>query len=235
MSQPFNGQVALVAGGTGGLGRALSLAFLAEGATVVVTFRRQQEFDSLQLAAAGHATRLQGHSIDVTDDSAVHQLIAALVAKYGRIDAMINAVGGYEAGMKLWETEPKTFERMLSLNLFSGYVLARASVPAMLRQGHGSIVNVAAATALDPPGAAAAYSASKAAALAMFASLAKDLKGTGVRANSILPGTIDTEANRKAMPDADASKWTNPEDIARVVLFLCSDAAKAIQGATVRV
>jgi NAD(P)-dependent dehydrogenase (short-subunit alcohol dehydrogenase family) len=211
------------------------LAFLAEGAAVAVTFRRQEEFDSLRLAAGGDAARLEGQQIDVTDDGAVQQLVAALVAKHGKLDAMANAVGGYEGGKKLWETQPKTWEQMLSLNLLSGYILARAIAPVMLRQGHGTIVNVAAATALDPPAATAAYTASKAAALAMFASLAKDLKGTGVRANSILPGTIDTEANRKAMPDADFTKWTKPDDIARVVLFLCSDDAKAIHGATIRV
>jgi NAD(P)-dependent dehydrogenase (short-subunit alcohol dehydrogenase family) len=235
MNRVFSGQVALVAGGTGALGRALSLAFLREGATVTVTFRRQEEFDSLRLMAAAHAAQLDGHQLDVTDDGAVRQLIATLLARQRRLDILVNAVGGYEAGKTLWETEPKTFERMMSLNLYPGYILARAVAPAMLRQGRGAIVNVAAATALDPPAAAAAYAASKAAALAMIASLAKDLKGTGVRANSILPGTIDTEANREAMPDSDVSKWTKPEDIARVVLFLCGDAAKAIHGATIRV
>lgn len=235
MTNRFSGQVALVAGGTGGLGKALSLAFLAEGADVAVTFRRQEELGSLRKAAGTDAARLEGHSADVTDADAVRQLVEAIQAKHGRLDALANAVGGYEAGKKLWETEPATFEKMLSLNLFSGYVLARAAAPVMLRQGRGAIVNVAAATALDPPAASAAYTASKAAALAMFASFAKDLKGTGVRANSILPGTIDTEANRRAMPSADFSKWTAPEAIARVVLFLCSDQAGAVHGATIRV
>ena len=148
---------------------------------------------------------------------------------------MVNAVGGYAGGIKLWELETKTFEMMLALNLRAGYALARAVVAPMLKQKHGAIVNVAAKAAVDHGGGAAAYAASKAAAVAMMDSLAEDLKGTGVRVNSILPSIIDTEANRRAMPDADFAKWPQPQDIAAVVLFLASDAARVIHGAAVPV
>src|SRR6185295_1280238 len=121
----------------------------------------------------------------------------------------------------------------LSLNLRSGYVLSRAIVPVMLKQRSGAIVNVASRTAVDHAAGAAAYAASKAAAVAMIDSLAADLKGTGVRANSVLPSIIDTDANRKAMPKADFKKWPKPEDIARVILFLSSDEARLIHGAAV--
>jgi NAD(P)-dependent dehydrogenase (short-subunit alcohol dehydrogenase family) len=124
---------------------------------------------------------------------------------------------------------------MLSLNLLSGYILCRAVVPAMLKQRRGAIVNVASRAAIDHAAAAASYAASKAAAMAMIDSLAADLKETGVRANSILPSIIDTEANRRAMPKADYSKWPKPQDIARVILFLCSDDAKLIRGAAIPV
>ena len=117
----------------------------------------------------------------------------------------------------------------------SGYVLARATVPAMLKQGHGAIVNIASKAAVDHAAGAAAYAASKAAAVAMMDSLAAELKGTGVRVNSILPSIIDTEINRKAIPNADFANWPKPEDIARVALFLCSDEAKLIHGAAVPV
>ena len=235
MNERFSGQIALVAGGTGGLGRAVSVAFLEEGATVVVTYRRQDEFDALRLVAGANASRLEGHSIDVTNEGAVHQLITAVVAKHGRLDAVTNAVGGYTAGLKLWETEAKILDQMLSLNLFSGYVLSRTVVPAMLKQGHGVIVNVASTAAFDHAASSAEYAASKAAAVAMIDSLAADLKGTGVRVNSILPSIIDTEANRKAMPNADYAKWPKPQDIARVILFLCSDDARAIHGTAIPV
>lgn len=235
MSGRFSGQVALIAGGTGGLGRGVSIAFLEEGAAVAVTYRRQQEFEALRSEAGSLAARLEGHSVDVTDDGAVHQFVAALLARHARLDALVNAVGGYAAGQKLWETEPKVFQQMLSLNFFSGYLLARSVVPVMLKQGRGAIVNVASMAAIDHAGSAAAYVASKAAAVAMIDSLAADLKGTGVRANSILPSIIDTEENRKAMPAADFAKWPKPAEIARVILFLCSDDAKLIQGAAIPV
>ena len=129
VNQRFSGQVVLVAGGTGGLGSAVSIAFLEEGATVAVTYRSQQEFEALRSAAGSLASRLEGHAVDVTAEGPVRQLVAVIIAKHERLDAMTNAVGGYAAGQKLWETEPKVFQQMLSLNLFSGYVLARSVVP----------------------------------------------------------------------------------------------------------
>jgi NAD(P)-dependent dehydrogenase (short-subunit alcohol dehydrogenase family) len=235
MSGRFEAQVVLVAGGTGGLGRAVSLAFLQEGAQVVVTFRVQEEFDVLKSTAGATGERLEGQLVDVTDEAAVRQLIENIVRKHGRLDAMVNAVGGYAGGTKLWELETKVFDQMMALNLRSGYALSRAAVRAMLKKGRGAIVNVAAKAAFDHAAGAAAYAASKSAAVALLDSLAADLKGTGIRANTILPSIIDTEANRKAMPNADFAKWPKPEDIARVILFLCSDDAKVIQGAAIPV
>jgi NAD(P)-dependent dehydrogenase (short-subunit alcohol dehydrogenase family) len=230
-----NGKVVIVAGGTGGLGRAVSLAFLNEDAQVVVTYRKQEEFDALRKLSAGNGGRLEGFEVDVTDEAAVGKFIEGVVQRHGRLDAMVNTVGGYAGGVKLWELDTKVFEQMLALNLRSGYALSRAAVKVMLKQGSGAIVNVAAKAAIDHGGGAAAYAASKAAAVAMMDSLAEDLKGTGVRVNSILPSIIDTEANRKAMPKADFARWPKPEDIARVIVFLCSDGAKVIHGAAVPV
>lgn len=235
MSERFAGSVVLVAGGTGGLGRAVTSAFLEETATVVVTYRNQPEWEKSKTAASVHPGRLEGHEVDVTDEAAVRQLVEKTISKHGRLDAMVNTVGGYAGGLKLWEMETKVFEQMLNLNLRSGYALSRAAVPVMLNQSRGSIVNVAAKAAFDHAAGASAYAASKAASVAMFDSLAADLKGTGVRINTILPSIIDTEANRKAIPKADFAKWPKPSDIARVILFLCSGDAKVIHGASIPV
>ena len=229
------GRVVLVAGGTGGLGRAVSLALLKEDANVVVTYRKQEEFDALKKQAGGNGSRLEGYAVDVTNEAEVGKLIEGVVARHGRFDALVNTVGGYAGGVKLWELDTKVFDQMLALNLRSGYALSRAAVRVMLKQGRGAIVNVAAKAAMDHGAGAAAYAASKAAAVAMMDSLAEDLKGTGIRVNSVLPSIIDTEANRKAMPKADFAKWPKPEDIARVIVFLCSDSAKVIHGAAVPV
>ena len=235
MNMGFAGKVILVAGGTGGLGRAVSLMLLREGAKVVVTYLHPEEFAALQGVSGVDGTSLEGHSVDVTNEVAVGQIVDQIIAEHGRLDAMVNTVGGYAGGVTLWDLDTKTFERMLALNLRAGYALARAAIVPMLKQKSGAIVNVAAKAAFDHAGGASAYAASKAAALAMLDSLAADAKGSGVRVNSILPSIIDTPANRKAMPEADFATWPKPEDIARVILFLCSDEARVIHGAAIPV
>ncbi len=234
MASRFLGQSVLVAGGTGGLGKAVSLAFLNELALVTVTYRRPEEFLALKQSAAARASSLTGHQIDVTDEGALRELTESINAKNGRVDVLVNAVGAYASGT-LWQSSLKIFEQMLTLNVRAGYLLARAIVPLMLKQGGGVLVNVASRAAFDHAAGATAYAASKAAAVAMIDSLAADLRGTGVRANSILPSIIDTDANRRAMPTADFRTWPKPEDIARVILFLCSDDAKLIHGAAIPV
>lgn len=234
MSARFSGKVVVVAGGTGGLGRAVSLAFLEEDARVIVTYRHQEEFAALA-AKAGTNNLLEGHSVDVTDEFSVRQFTDRVMAKYDCLDAMVNTVGAYAGGVKLWDLDTKVFDQMIALNLRSGLLLSRAVIPAMLRIRRGVIVNVASQAALEYAAGNAVYAASKAGALAMMGSLAQELKGTGVRVNSILPSVIDTEANRKAMPDADFGKWPKPQEIARVILFLCSDDAKVVHGAALPV
>ena len=231
----FAGKVALVAGGTGGLGRAVSLAFLTEGAELIVTYRIDQEFAELKNESGANVSRLIGRRVDVTDESAVEQLIAQLGVENKSLDVLVNTVGGYASGLKLWETDTKVLDQMLALNLRSGFILSRAAAKVMLRRGKGAIVNVASKAGLEHGAGIAAYAASKAAAVAMMDSLAAELKSTGVRVNSILPSIIDTEANRKAMPAADFAKWPKPADIARVILFLCSDDAKVVHGAAIPV
>jgi NAD(P)-dependent dehydrogenase (short-subunit alcohol dehydrogenase family) len=238
MTMDFAGQVAVVAGGTGGLGRAISAAFMEAGAAVVVTYHGQAEFDAVAATLEAKSTtgaKLEGVHVDVTDESALRSFVDEVFARHGRLDALVNAVGGYTGGSTLWETEGSALDRMLALNLRSGYALARAVMPRLIAQGRGSFVNIAAKAGLEHPAGAAAYAASKAAALALMDVLAADSAGTGVRVNSVLPSIIDTEANRRAMPKANFAKWPKPEDIARVVRFLCGDEARVIHGASIPV
>jgi NAD(P)-dependent dehydrogenase (short-subunit alcohol dehydrogenase family) len=207
MTDRFPGKSILVAGGTGGLGRAVSLAFLQEGARVHVTYRSEPELASLQTAAGPTAPGLHGHRTDVTNE----QETAALVNAIGRLDVLVNTVGGYAGGAALWETPLDVFERMMTLNVRSGFVLARAAVPLMLKRQPGVIVNISSRAAVDHAAGASAYAASKAAAVAMMDSLAADLKGTGVRVNTVLPSIIDTEVNRGAMPGADFASMLRRE------------------------
>lgn len=235
MESNFLGKVISIAGGAGGLGRAITLLALGQGARVVVPYLREEEFASLERAAGDVQNQLAGFSTDVTDPAAAVKLVEQTLARFGRLDGLVNAVGGYAGGIALWKTDAATFNRMIDLNLRSAYALTHAVVPVLLAQKRGAIVNVSAKAAWDHAAGASAYAATKAAAIALMDSLAADLRGTGVRVNSILPSIIDTPANRQAMPDADFSQWPKPEDIAKVVLFLLSDEACVVHGASVPV
>ncbi|HXE08404.1 MAG TPA: SDR family NAD(P)-dependent oxidoreductase [Acidobacteriaceae bacterium] len=233
MADRFAGKNVVIAGGTGGLGRAVSLAFLAEGARAVVTYRAEDEWSALQTAAGSNGAKLQGFAVDITDELAVRAFAEKIAT--AAVDVLVNTVGGYAGGIPLWQTSLSVIDRMLALNLRSGFLLTRAFVPRMVERRSGAIVNIAARAAVDHAAGAGAYAASKAAAVAMMDCLAADLKGTGVRVNSVLPSIIDTDANRRAMPNADFAAWPKPEEIARVVTFLASDEASLVHGASVPV
>jgi NAD(P)-dependent dehydrogenase (short-subunit alcohol dehydrogenase family) len=232
----FHDKVVLVTGGTGGLGREVTMVFLEAGATVIVTYLIAEELAAVVSAAERiGATPPEGAPVDVTDAAAVEKFVMEITAKHGRLDVLVNAVGGYAGGTNLWEVDAKTYDLMLQLNLKAGFVLARSIVPVMIRQNRGWIVNVASKAAFDHGAGAGMYAASKAGALALFDSLAGDVKPYNINVNSVIPSIIDTAANRKAMPGADFSKWPKPDDIARVVLFLCSEESRVIHGAAIPV
>jgi NAD(P)-dependent dehydrogenase (short-subunit alcohol dehydrogenase family) len=232
----FHDKIVLVTGGTGGLGREVTMAFLEAGATIVVSYQAAEEFAAVVAASQKiGAAAPAGVSVDVTDAQAVAKCIGEIVAQHGRLDILVNTVGGYAGGTNLWEVDPRTYDKMLQLNLKAGFVLARAVVPQMIKQNRGWIVNIASKAAFDHAAGGALYAASKAAALAMMDSLAADVKPFNINVNSILPSIIDTAANRKAMAGADFSKWPKPEEIARVILFLCSEEARVIHGAAIPV
>jgi NAD(P)-dependent dehydrogenase (short-subunit alcohol dehydrogenase family) len=232
----FHDKIVLVTGGTGGLGREVTMAFLEAGATILVTYRTAEEFAAVVSAAQKiGAAPPAGANVDVTDTAAVEKFITEIVAKHGRLDILVNTVGGYAGGTNLWEVDPRTYDNMLQLNLKAGFVLARAAVPQMIRQNRGWIVNVASKAAFDHAAGGALYAASKAAAVAMMDSLAAEVKPFNINVNTVLPSIIDTAVNRKALPGADFSKWPKPEEIARVILFLCSEEGRVIHGAAIPV
>ena len=232
----FRDKVVLVTGGTGGLGREVTMAFLEAGATAAVTYVTPEEFKTLVSAAARTgATPPAGAKVDVTSEEQVQKFVAELVATHGRLDILVNTVGAYAGGTNLWEVDAKTYDKMLDLNLKAGFVLSRAVVPQMIKQNRGWIVNIASKAAFDHAAGGALYEASKAGVLALFDSLAADVKPYNINVNSVLPSIIDTAVNRQAMPNADFSKWPKPQEIAQVILFLCSEESRVIHGAAIPV
>ncbi|HEV2521143.1 MAG TPA: SDR family oxidoreductase [Candidatus Acidoferrales bacterium] len=232
----FHDKVVLVTGGTGGLGREVTMAFLEAGARVVVTYLAAEEFAAVEAAAEKIGAKPPtGVSVDVTDEQAVKNFITEIVARHGRLDILVNTVGGYAGGTTVWESDLRTYDKMMNLNLKAGFVLARAIVPQMITQNRGWIVNIASKAAFDHAAGGSLYAASKAGALALMDSLAAEVKPHNINVNSILPSIIDTAANRKAMPNADCSRWPKPQEIAQVILFLCSEEARLIHGAAIPV
>ncbi|MGH2803768.1 MAG: SDR family oxidoreductase, partial [Thermoleophilaceae bacterium] len=159
----------------------------------------------------------------------------AAVASVPELEAVVNLVGGFADGPRVHETDPKEFERLMRLNVTPLFLLARAAMPRLVERGGGAFVGVSARTALRPYPGAAAYATSKAAVLALIQALDVEYRRDGVRCNAILPSVIDTPANREAQPDADHSRWVQPEEIARVVRFLVSPDSAVSSGAAVPV
>ena len=228
-------RVAVIAGGTGALGRAIALAMLRAGATVVVTYQHQAEFDKLTDDAGDLSDRLTGESVDVTDSDATANLALDLHAKFDHVDILVNAVGGYAGGKNVWETDPKTYATQMALNLQAGFALSHGFLPLMVKQNRGWVVNVASRAGLVASPGSGVYAASKAGALALFRALAEEVKPYAINVNSIVPSIFDTAANRAAMPSADFASWPKPEQIASVVLFLCSEEGSIVHGAEVPV
>lgn len=232
----FVNKVALVAGGTGALGREVALAFLSAGARVIVTYRQRDEFDALVSDSnrAGLGPPV-GISVDTTDVAVVADMAQKITEQYATLDILVNAVGGYGGGKNIWEEDLAAYQRMMALNLQSGFALTHAVVPIMIRQSRGWVVNIASRSGYGHSAGAALYAASKAAALSFFESLAEEVKPYPINVNSVVPSIFDTPANRRAMPSANFALWPKPQDIANVILFLCSSQARLIHGAAIPV
>jgi NAD(P)-dependent dehydrogenase (short-subunit alcohol dehydrogenase family) len=231
MSSPDERHGVLVTGGTGALGRAVVSHLLDTGHEVVATWIVEDERDRLE-ADLGSAGSLRLVEADLTDADAVGAAVAAAGSQLG---AVVNLVGGYTGGHKVGETEPDELDRMVALNVRPLFLLARAAMPMLADAGGGAFVGVSARNALEPRGGDAAYAAAKAAVLNLIRSLAAEYRDAGVRANAILPSTIDTPANRAAMPKSDHSRWVAPEEIARVIGFLLSSDSAPTSGAAIPV
>jgi NAD(P)-dependent dehydrogenase (short-subunit alcohol dehydrogenase family) len=215
----------LVAGGTGALGAAVVRELVAAGHTVAATWRGEKQRERLEREP------VQLVEADLLDAAAA----AGAVDAVEDLEAVVNTVGGFAAGPLVHETDPDDFARMVRLNVTPALMLARAAMPRLLERGGGAFVGVSARAALRPFAGAAGYITGKAALLALIQALDAEYRQHGIRCNAILPSVIDTPANRAAQPDADYSKWVQPEEIAKVVRFLVSDDSKPTSGAAIPV
>jgi len=231
----FSDRVVMVTGAAGNLGRAVAQAFQAAGAKLVLVDRAADRLQRLFPDLVDSPNYFLATSVDMTDADAVEVMVDEAVRRFGRVDVLVNTVGGFRAGTPVHETPFETWDFLLNLNARTVFTASRAIIPHMLREGSGRIVNVAARAALKGGARMAAYSVSKSGVVRLTESMAAELKKDGINVNCVLPGTIDTPQNRKAMPNANHSRWVKPEAIADVILFLASDAAGAVQGAAIPV
>lgn len=231
----MNDAVVLVSGGAGNVGRAVTEAFLQEGARVVVPFYKTDKPTALDELRARHPDRLHTFALDLTTERGAQQAVERVLEWGGRLDAVAHMVGGFTGGTRLVQTPVEVWDRMMDLNLRSAWLISRFAVPQMVSGGGGSLVFVSSRAAREVRSGQGAYAISKSALLTLVEALAVEYASEGIRANAVLPGTIDTEANRRSMPDADHSGWTQPEEIARVIVFLAGPESTAINGATVPV
>ncbi|SCL64410.1 NAD(P)-dependent dehydrogenase, short-chain alcohol dehydrogenase family [Micromonospora eburnea] len=239
----------LVTGGTGGLGGAVTAAFLKAGWRVVVPAReggatppsgpghvRRQR----QLGASDAARRPEAVAEVVAADlmeaaGAAHAVAVATAEPAAPLRAVVNLVGGYASGGLVHETPVEEFDRMLRINLRPTYLVTQAALPHLVAAGGGAVVCVSSRAAVAPFPGAAGYATAKAAVLAFAGAVAVEYRARGVRCNTVLPSVIDTPANRAAMPDADHRRWVPPAEIAGVIRFLASDESAPTSGASIPV
>lgn len=224
MGYDFGGSTVVITGATGGLGRAVTGAYLDAGARVVAVARSKP-------TELGDGSNLQLMQVDVLDEASVADLFSRVPA----VTALVNLVGGYAPGRPVSELDLATFEGQLAINLKSAFLLTKHALRAMVPNGGGKIVHVSSREAVRGGRNAFAYSASKQGVVRLVEAVAAESRASNININCVLPGTIDTPANRAAMPNADPSHWVRPEEIAKVLMFLTSPDADPISGAAIPV
>lgn len=219
-------RVALITGAKGGLGSFVTNAFLDAGAFVVGSSRSisQSDFPVATFSA---------ESVDFTKAADVGKLVEKVVGKFGGLDILVHVLGGFAGGKTVAETDDATWEQMRDLNLNSAFYVLRAAIPHLRKSGHGRIIAIGSLAATEPHAGLAAYVTFKSALAMLVRSIAEENKDAGVTANVILPGTMDTPGNREAMPKADFAKWLQPQDVAKLVLWLADEKAGHITGAVI--
>jgi NAD(P)-dependent dehydrogenase (short-subunit alcohol dehydrogenase family) len=221
-------KVVLVTGANGGLGVSVTQSFLNAGATVIGTARKisQSDFSSSNFTAL---------PADISSADGATSLVDQVVARFGKLHVLAHTVGGFAGGQSITETDDAIFRRMLDVNLNTVFYMLRAAIPLLRQSGGGRIIAIGSRAALEPGASVGAYSASKAAMVSLIRTAALENKDAGMTANVILPGTMDTPTNRKAMPNADFSRWVRPATVAGLVTWLAGDAGKDVNGAVIPV
>jgi NAD(P)-dependent dehydrogenase (short-subunit alcohol dehydrogenase family) len=228
----LDNRTVIVTGAAGNLGKAVAHAFADRGANLVLV---DLEHKSLEHAFEAENDRRAFVSANLLATAGAANVAQAAIARFGRIDVLCNIAGGFRMGEMVHETSDENWNFLFDLNARTVLHTVRAVVPHMLSAGGGKIVNVGAFAAQKGVAQMGAYTASKATVIRMTEAMAAELREKNINVNCVLPTIIDTPENRAAMPKADPAKWVAPSDLASVIVFLASDAARAVHGAAVPV
>src|ERR1700693_3077551 len=233
----LEGRVAILTGASAALGRAAVEYFLIAGAKVAVPYIVAAEVPLLQQRLGNRfpSSQILMRKCDVGVEEQISKLVDEVLHGFGKLDILVNLVGGFWGGKPIAETTLAEWQSMFDLNLKPTFLCWRAGVPIMQRNKWGRIVSVASRSGLQGAGDYAAYAVAKGEHATFTASLAQEVLDDGVMVNAIAPSTIDTEANRVAMPKAKHQNWVKPADIARTIAYLCSDDCRVTSGAVVPV
>lgn len=234
MAKSLDDRVILIAGASGDVGSAVVREFASRSkARLALASRSEDQLEQLVRDARLPAERAFVHPTNVSDPNEVEDLVEAVLDHYGQLHILLNAVGGWSGGDRVEDTTLEDWNRMITLNLHTAFLLSRAVIPPLLEAGWGRIVHTSSKSALEPRSTVGAYAVSKMGVITLTEVIATGLKDTGVTANVVVPSTIDTPGNRLAMPSADFGRWVPPQHIAATMYFLCSDAAASINGARI--
>lgn len=230
-------KVAIITGSTGALGSVTTRIFLENGASVVALYHTEEKFTKLLQTIGNLEKRLVGVKGDATILEDCESLARKALEIHGKVDILVNIVGGWSGGSTLDKTSEKTWDEMMDLNAKSVFLCCKAVLPHMIDTKAGKIVNVSAKSSTKEGRMknSSAYAASKGAVRILTQAMSQEFLGDNININCVMPSTIDTEANREIMPKADYSKWVPPEQIAETILFLCSSQSDEISGACIPV
>ena len=232
----FTNKVVAVTGAAGNLGKATAMAFHDAGAKLALIDRRREDLSDVFADSIPEGEMCFYVSGDLTDEQYVSEAVYAIYQNFGSFDVLVNIAGGFTMGPPVHETPVDSWDFMINLNARTVFLMSRATIPYFIDQGHGKIINIGARAALSGKPYMAPYTVSKSAVIRLTESMAEELKEIdGINVNCILPGTIDTMRNRQDMPDADFSKWVTPQALADIIVFLASEDARAINGASIPV
>jgi NAD(P)-dependent dehydrogenase (short-subunit alcohol dehydrogenase family) len=231
----FAEKVVMITGASGNLGLATTQAFLSSGYQLALLDLNASRIPERIPELMHKSPKPLFISVDLTSEEPVQKAVLHTVTVLGQIDVLVNIAGGYKGGIAIHETSTEDLDFLMNLNFRTTFNTSKAVIKYMLNQGSGNIINIAARGGLKGSARMGAYSASKSAVIRLTESMSAELKHQGIRVNCILPGTIDTPKNREDMPDADFSRWIQPGAIADVILFLASDQARGITGASIPV